>query len=729
MLLKQTPQWLIWDLRNGNKVPLNKWGQLSGSTHAQDYLTWDEAFELSETRPVMGPAFCFTADDPFVGIDLDNCLDDHFKPKNWVKPILHRFAGTYREISPSLQGIKIYCIGSLPSGRPCQVSAGDGRIEIYDQGRFFTFTGISKKAGGSEDATNQQDAIDWLYKTHWPDPNREPRTVDILLDCKLSGLPCDAAHMRAEAYLQSADLPLLGERNNTAFRLAGNLAAIEGLPQGDVLPLMKGWNARLPEPLPEDELQRVVRNALEKGTPREIKPATPQDDLSDIDIAGLTVPAKTIPGIVQQSGHLQQMTRPNLDFPNRLLTWPGFLGDYVQYVLETAHDPQPQLTLAGGLALLSLLTGRKLTDNLYGTRTNIYALCVAPSGSGKEHPRTVNKDILTACGHPELCGPERIGSSAGLVSWVAEHPAILLQLDEMGRFLQTTSSPGKASHLYNVISVLMTLYTSAGKYWVGDAYADIKRTPEIDDPHPVLYGTTTPGQFWKALTRDSIADGFLGRLMLFEGGYVKPQDAELKDVPQGLIDQAKFWLDYTGGTDIKPTPIVAQVDRDAAERLRGHRAGIADRRLKEDENVAALWSRTSERTSKLALLLAASRQQNGDVRIAIQDVDAAIELSNWMTRRVLQHLNESLADNQSERDLLRVVQIIKDAGGTIERSQLTRKTQFLKNRDRKDILQTLLEGGAIESIGGEPGANGKIKIFFRLTGDLEFKAISRVDLK
>ena len=45
----------------------------------------------------------------FVGIDLDHCVEDgNLLP--WAKEITDRFADTYIEISPSGEGIRIFCL-------------------------------------------------------------------------------------------------------------------------------------------------------------------------------------------------------------------------------------------------------------------------------------------------------------------------------------------------------------------------------------------------------------------------------------------------------------------------------------------------------------------------------------------------------------------------------------------------------------------------------------------
>lgn len=87
-----------------------------------------------------GLGFVFCREDPYVGIDLDNCLDEAGKVKPNFAGILVRFADSYMEISPSARGIKIWARGTLPANLP-GVSVGDGQIEMYDHARYFAVTG------------------------------------------------------------------------------------------------------------------------------------------------------------------------------------------------------------------------------------------------------------------------------------------------------------------------------------------------------------------------------------------------------------------------------------------------------------------------------------------------------------------------------------------------------------------------------------------------------------
>ncbi len=80
---------------------------------------------------------------------------------------------------------------------------------------------------------------------------------------------------------------------------------------------------------------------------------------------------------------MSRLSKSRADFPEDCLRPEGILTEIIDYNLARSMYPKPDLALAGALALLATITGRKI-QNDYGTRTNCYILGIAPSGSGKD---------------------------------------------------------------------------------------------------------------------------------------------------------------------------------------------------------------------------------------------------------------------------------------------------------------------------------------------------------
>lgn len=140
--LAERDQWVLWRLECNTKVPYRPDGRRASITNPDDWNEFDVVIHALEKHPKhwSGTGFVFTPEDPFVGIDLDNCLEKNATPKQWARGIIARFSDTYMEVSPSGCGVKIFSKGKLPTAVG-KVVVRDGGVEMYDRARYFTVTG------------------------------------------------------------------------------------------------------------------------------------------------------------------------------------------------------------------------------------------------------------------------------------------------------------------------------------------------------------------------------------------------------------------------------------------------------------------------------------------------------------------------------------------------------------------------------------------------------------
>lgn len=690
-------QWMLWTLEYGTKVPYQCNGSRAKSNDPKTWATLDEVTELIEQHT--GIAFVFSEDDPFCGVDLDDCINELGEWEPWAEEIRERFRGVaYGEISPSGTGAKFTTKATKPAGSRCTNQNG---VECYDRKRFWTWTGRCI-GDGFDQIGDGQTAINWIIEKHLAAPERatgKKREIP-------AGGGSFALLARAEAYVDTVAPGVKGDLRNGVFRLSGHLHSLLGddgerLSDTDVLNCLRRWNMRGIEQLREDELREAAVNGRKNGTPPADKPPKQpefQADTVGVDLSGI------LGKIIDETP--EDVPFSPGDFPRDAIPTTGIIGELIAYNLATSMFPQPELALAGGLALMSTITGRKVENEL-GTRTNVYVLGLGDSGSGKEHARKLNKKLLYAVGAGELIGPERIGSSAGLTVAVKERLSCLFQIDEIGHLLATMKNAAKSPHLYNIATVLMQMYSSSDSVWIGDAYADSKKTPIIEQPHPVLYGTCTPEGFWVNLSADSVANGLLGRMLVFESpGRVARRRPDKIDFPESLTEAIRWWWEFTpSGIDkSKSIPVVMKHKKDAMARFEKHVDDICQQQNDEAPDKAALWSRTGEKTAKLAMLFACSRQTCTDtMSIGLDDVERAIKVSNWLTRRMLKQAHEYVASNQIEDNKKRVLRAI---GKGISMNSLSRRTQWLRSKDRIEILAELQDRGDIviedEQTSGRP---------------------------
>lgn len=145
--MKAVPNWVCWksipDAKSHSgikKIPVNP--ITGGQAMSNNPQTWsDYGTAVRESAKYSGIGFMFSGSG-FFGVDIDDCreaVEDY--NDGGTENIVHEFIyglRSYAELSQSGNGIHIICRGSLPTG-----ARRRGKVEMYDNGRFFIMTGNS----------------------------------------------------------------------------------------------------------------------------------------------------------------------------------------------------------------------------------------------------------------------------------------------------------------------------------------------------------------------------------------------------------------------------------------------------------------------------------------------------------------------------------------------------------------------------------------------------------
>ena len=176
--LKARRQWVVWRNKTRDGKPTKIPYQVNRSTAQSNQVdTWiDYQTVCDHLDNFSGIGFVFSGDDPYCGIDLDDCLDAQGELKDWAKPIVDRIKGVgYGERSPSGKGIKFWTRATLPpeAKHKAYIVKDADAIEAYDRVRYFTVTGRGKGNIGDGQAV-----IDWLVQEHLSEPQRPTHTTE-----------------------------------------------------------------------------------------------------------------------------------------------------------------------------------------------------------------------------------------------------------------------------------------------------------------------------------------------------------------------------------------------------------------------------------------------------------------------------------------------------------------------------------------------------------------------
>ncbi|MGO8684777.1 MAG: phage/plasmid primase, P4 family [Thermoleophilia bacterium] len=145
--LRDLEQWLCWrrEQRGGKstKVPVDpNTGALAKTNDPATWGSYDDALVAVERFKCNGIGFVFGPDDPYAGVDLDDCIDEDGALGRMAQEIVDGFA-TYTEVSPSGKGLHCILRAKVPSGARKQGLLGGQPVEVYSEGRFFCMTGNS----------------------------------------------------------------------------------------------------------------------------------------------------------------------------------------------------------------------------------------------------------------------------------------------------------------------------------------------------------------------------------------------------------------------------------------------------------------------------------------------------------------------------------------------------------------------------------------------------------
>ena len=476
-----------------------------------------------------------------------------------------------------------------------------------------------------------------------------------------------------------------GGRNDYLARSGGGMRRL-GFTELEILAALLARNqTQCKPPLDEKEVRKIAWSVSRYE----------EDQISALIIDGIDPePASEDPG----------------KFPAHLLNVPGFIHKVMDFNLRGAVRQQPEIALAGAISLLSAITGRKVQGETR-LRTNNYLIGLCDTGGGKDRSLKVNKDLLLAAGMQHFLPMEDLASASALVN-AMKHPneAILLQIDEIGKFLRSTKDDKANPHLAEVATVLMKFFSCANSLYSGKGYANSEKNSPIVNPHLCLFGVSVPQSVMESISIENMTDGLMSRLLIIEASDHNPAAIRyptFSDPSEELIDELKWWGEYQPGRGnlapmnnpqprvIYDGPGVNDMFFEAEEWYRAQReAGEAG---------AALWTRAAEKARKLAMIYQLSADKES-TELSQEATRWALDVVLHLTKRMIFMSRDWVSDSRLGSDKNKIVRRLRERGGQ-SISQLLRYMQHLKTSDLQSVLNDMEGAGMIEI--GELTVRGK----------------------
>jgi primase-polymerase (primpol)-like protein len=148
-MLKLGQRFVCWreGIRKGKLTKIPVTPRYGADAQSDNPMTWGEfseavAFYEAHRNTLAGIGRMFHPDDGIIGIDFDDCLDDHGNvivshvAATWLPRL-----NSYTEISPSGRGVKVWVKAAHDLGGKFGRTNRKLGVEIYRERRFFTITG------------------------------------------------------------------------------------------------------------------------------------------------------------------------------------------------------------------------------------------------------------------------------------------------------------------------------------------------------------------------------------------------------------------------------------------------------------------------------------------------------------------------------------------------------------------------------------------------------------
>ena len=417
---------------------------------------------------------------------------------------------------------------------------------------------------------------------------------------------------------------------------------------------------------------------------------------------------------VQEDESRETVLTPRRPFPTELLDVPGIIGDVTEWIVSSAHRPLPPLALANTIAAMGAIFGRRYATPTDG-RTCLYFVGLAGTGAGKDHSRNQIKKLFAHAGLANYIGGEAFASGTGLLSALKRQPSCLFQLDEFGHMMEFMGNIAASGSLADLISNLLKMYTSCHSVFHGKEYANLDgKLPRSDlvEPNPCLFATATGETFYPHIGTKRVVDGYLNRLIIIDCGADRPQrqsfDPTLSVPSKEMIARLKE-VEFIARTRCEEGDIAAVEDSGLASKclpvpatvkaqcVMGAASQVEEHEMKVRTSLGleGLWSRYVENAWRLALVRACSRNP-ADPLIEEEDANWGVSFIDWSVRTLELQFRDAVSENKVEDSVKRLLTVIRKAGkGGIAKRVLTRRTQYLRQHERNDYLNTLVEGGQV----------------------------------
>lgn len=288
---------------------------------------------------------------------------------------------------------------------------------------------------------------------------------------------------------------------------------------------------------------------------------------------------------------------------------------------------------------------------------------------------------------------------------------MLFQIDEFDTLLNAMKSPSNISE--GIYTYILNLFSEAREvHHIRKKAMSGERTTAPDKiyaPSVTIYATATPQNFYSALSKRALDNGFIARLLIFEvGKRGKIGDLTASEtLPLEIMEPARVFANRHSPIDEIPLPYIVQDDVGATERataILGEADALYNKcEEQHDSTGLSIWNRGFEMTDKLALLYALS-ENPAMPKITANGLDWAWKIVRHCYERMLAMAGEYVSADQYDADANAVLRKIRSYGtkGALH-SKIAHALGYSKRRFG-DAIDTLIDHDLIIKTAGGRGS-------------------------
>ncbi len=381
-----------------------------------------------------------------------------------------------------------------------------------------------------------------------------------------------------------------------------------------------------------------------------------------------------------------------------LIPYDSFLYSFVEHCNKTTDAPDI-FAFGAGLTTLATVLEKNVFTKWTGGRlyTNMYILLIMKSGGRKSTVLRIAKSLLEKLETEDksLVFPTDITPEA-FYSIAQNQPNGAFFHGEFGgwlKALERSYNKGFKEFITDIYDGFSQKKLIKGTNGTGQLF-------KIDEPAVNILTASTIAWIAENIKEADRQSGFMQRFTLFLAQQDKKEMALPTDsIPaENLINELREIAEIEGEM---------QLSAGAREIYKDFYYSDREHEKRQSEIYGSFQARFFTLIIKIAMIYAAMRR---DTVIEKTDMEYAIQLK-LILERYIYAVYDKLIKDKNQETLNKILNIIIDNGGDIERSRLLRYTHMLK-KDFDNFMDTLIERKSVvlnkENTKTKPGTNYKI---------------------